>query len=97
VVLAEDAVIVVDSLPTNIREFISKSRIPKVTISAHGIDFEGEMELYGNRMIDEALDRAHGNKQAAALLLGLKRTTLVAKLHRRRAAPSLEAGQEWLL
>jgi hypothetical protein len=35
-------------------------------------------------LIEEALRRTKGNKQAAARLLGLKRTTLVAKLRRRR-------------
>jgi DNA-binding NtrC family response regulator len=34
-------------------------------------------------LIDEALRRTKGNKQAAARLLGLKRTTLVAKLRRK--------------
>ncbi len=38
-------------------------------------EFEG-------RLINEALRRTHGNKQAAARLLGLKRTTFSAKLRR---------------
>ncbi len=42
------------------------------------------VEEFEYRLIDEALRRTKGNKQAAARLLGLKRTTLVAKLRRRR-------------
>jgi len=38
-------------------------------------------ELEG-RMINEALKQTGGNKQAAARLLGLKRTTFAAKLRR---------------
>src|SRR5207244_769236 len=44
------------------------------------------------RLSEEALRRTKGNKQAAARLLGLKRTTLVAKLRRRRDPD--EAGDE---
>jgi len=36
--------------------------------------------------IDEALEKSDGNKQAAANLLGLRRTTLVEKLRRKKAA-----------
>ena len=46
------------------------------------------------RMIDEALRRTNGNKQAAARLLGLKRTTLVAKLRRKRA-PDYQTPQSY--
>jgi DNA-binding NtrC family response regulator len=38
-------------------------------------------ELEG-RLINEALQQTAGNKQAAARLLGLKRTTFAAKLRR---------------
>ena len=47
------------------------------------MDLNAAVEEFENRMIDEALRRTGGNKQAAARLLGLKRTTLVAKLRRK--------------
>ncbi|MGH7896184.1 MAG: helix-turn-helix domain-containing protein, partial [Candidatus Binatia bacterium] len=47
-------------------------------------DLTTAVEEFESRLIDEALRRSKGNKQAAARLLGLKRTTLVAKLRRRR-------------
>jgi DNA-binding NtrC family response regulator len=40
------------------------------------------------QLIDEAVKRSKGNKGAAARLLGLRRTTLVAKLRRRDDGPS---------
>ena len=50
-------------------------------------------ELHSPRLIEEALRRTKGNKQAAARLLGLKRTTLVAKLRRRRG-PDAVPGED---
>jgi DNA-binding NtrC family response regulator len=46
-----------------------------------------EQLAYENQLIQEALQKSGGNKQAAARLLGLKRTTLVAKLRRRSTSP----------
>ena len=90
VVLSEDAMILVESLPNDIRQFVWEKQIPKSTIAEKRLDFNGAVELYENRLIDDALGRTHGNKQAAAHLLGLKRTTLVAKLSRRVIGASFE-------
>jgi DNA-binding NtrC family response regulator len=46
------------------------------------------LEQVEERMIAEALERTGGNKNRAAELLGLNRTTLVEKLRRKRVAPS---------
>jgi transcriptional regulator with PAS, ATPase and Fis domain len=83
VVLSDDGVIRVDSLPPNIRSFISEKKIPRPTLTEEGIDLNRAVEEFEYRLIDEALRRTKGNKQAAARLLGLKRTTLVAKLRRK--------------
>ena len=48
-----------------------------------GLDLNTAVEEFEHRLIAEALRRTKGNKQAAARLLGVKRTTLVAKLRRR--------------
>ena len=53
-------------------------------IGENGVDLNALVRELEGRMINEALKMAGGNKQAAARLLGLKRTTLVAKLRRRR-------------
>lgn len=90
VVLSEDGLIRVENLPLNIRTFLSDKKIPKPQLGAEGIDLNQAVEEFEYRLIDEALRRTKGNKQAAARLLGLKRTTLVAKL-RRKSGKDLEA------
>ena len=83
VILSEDGRIDVDHLPPSIRSFISEKKIPRPTLTEEGIDLNRAVEEFEYRLIDEALRRTKGNKQAAARLLGLKRTTLVAKLRRK--------------
>ncbi|MDG2305315.1 MAG: sigma-54 dependent transcriptional regulator [Candidatus Binatia bacterium] len=92
VILSEDSVIRVENLPANVRSFISEKKIPKPVMSEEGLNLANAVEEFENRLIDEALRRTKGNKQAAARLLGLKRTTLVAKLRRRRGAVVVESG-----
>jgi transcriptional regulator with PAS, ATPase and Fis domain len=84
VILSEDGVIGLGALPPAIRSLISEKKIPRPTLGEHGLDLNTAVEEFENRLIEEALRRTKGNKQAAARLLGLKRTTLVAKLRRRR-------------
>jgi transcriptional regulator with PAS, ATPase and Fis domain len=84
VILTEDGRIGLENLPPNIRSFISEKKIPRPTLGEDGLDLNTAVEEFENRLIEEALRRTKGNKQAAARLLGLKRTTLVAKLRRRR-------------
>ena len=83
VVLSEDGNVTVENLPPNIRSFISDKKIPRPQLTEDGIDLNQAVEEFEYRLIDEALRRTKGNKQAAARLLGLKRTTLVAKLRRK--------------
>jgi DNA-binding NtrC family response regulator len=56
------------------------SPVPSIAVSENGLNFEqtvGRIEL---QLIEDALRKAHGNKTIAAGMLGLKRTTLSAKL-----------------
>jgi transcriptional regulator with PAS, ATPase and Fis domain len=84
VILSEDSIVEADHLPANIRSFISEKKIPRPALGEEGLDLNTAVEEFENRLIEEALRRTKGNKQAAARLLGLKRTTLVAKLRRRK-------------
>ncbi len=86
VILNEDGLIRVEHLPANLRSFISERKIPRPVFSEDGLDLTTAVEEFETRLIDEALRRSKGNKQAAARLLGVKRTTLVAKLRRKRGA-----------
>jgi DNA-binding NtrC family response regulator len=54
-----------------------------------GTDLRAMLEAVEERMIFEALERTGGNKNRAAELLGLNRTTLVEKLRRRRTTPTV--------
>jgi len=92
VILSDDGMIKVDSLPPNIRSFISDKKIPRPTLTEEGIDLNQAVEEFEYRLIDEALRRTKGNKQAAARLLGLKRTTLVAKLRRKSSGSGSAQG-----
>ena len=84
VILNDTGMVELEHLPANIRSFISEKKIPRPALGDEGLDLNTAVEEFENRLIEEALRRTKGNKQAAARLLGLKRTTLVAKLRRRK-------------
>lgn len=86
VILSDEIQIQVDDLPKNIRSFISEKKLPRPVMGDDGIDLAQAVEEFENGLIEDALRRTKGNKQAAARLLRLKRTTLVAKLRRRKLA-----------
>ncbi len=58
---------------------------PVPELPQNGTDLRALLEAVEDRMIAEALERTGGNKNRAAELLGLNRTTLVEKLRRKRA------------
>ncbi|MFN7919281.1 MAG: sigma-54 dependent transcriptional regulator [Bryobacteraceae bacterium] len=51
-----------------------------MTLPEEGIDFEATVGTLERALLEQALLRTRGNKKLAAELLGLKRTTLTAKL-----------------
>jgi DNA-binding NtrC family response regulator len=51
-----------------------------VPLPEGGLDFEAVISRIELNLLEQALRRANGNKKAAAEILGLKRTTLAAKL-----------------
>jgi DNA-binding NtrC family response regulator len=51
-----------------------------------GLDFDQAVSHLERQLLEDALRKTHGNKSAAAELLGLKRTTLTAKLRALGAA-----------
>ena len=61
------------------------SNSPKLPES--GIDLRAAVEMYENDLIRQALDRTGWNKNRAAHLLKLNRTTLVEMMKRKRIAP----------
>jgi sigma-54 specific flagellar transcriptional regulator A len=72
-------------------------------VDGEGLDLQQALEHLEFRLIDEALRLAKGKKSVAAQLLRVKRTTLVAKLRKRRRGlfdaplsprPARSAGKE---
>ncbi|HEY7212131.1 MAG TPA: sigma-54 dependent transcriptional regulator [Bryobacteraceae bacterium] len=53
---------------------------PLVKVSTEGLDFDAVVTGFERSLIDQALTITNGNKSHAADLLGIKRTTLLAKL-----------------
>jgi transcriptional regulator with PAS, ATPase and Fis domain len=58
--------------------------LPSATLPPDGLDLRQALASYEDSLIDQALTRTGGNRNAAALLLGLNRTTLVEKLRRKK-------------
>jgi len=83
VILCEDSTIDTPILPGNLVNGtrMAEARMP-ATINEKGVNLSAMVRELEGRMINEALKQTGGNKQAAARLLGLKRTTFAAKLRR---------------
>jgi DNA-binding NtrC family response regulator len=53
---------------------------PTISVPDHGLDFERTVSQFERSILMQALEKTAGNKKQAADMLGLKRTTLSAKL-----------------
>lgn len=82
-IMSSNDLIDTDILPANLisSNRMVESQIPGKLTDA-GIDLNAVVRELEGRLINEALRQTGGNKQAAAKLLGLKRTTFAAKLRR---------------
>lgn len=59
------------------------SSVAPTLLPQAGIDLRGAVEVFENNLIRQALERTRWNKNQAAKLLGLNRTTLVEMLKRK--------------
>ncbi|HUO04076.1 MAG TPA: sigma-54 dependent transcriptional regulator [Candidatus Binataceae bacterium] len=82
-IMCEGDVIETEQLPETIADAARpiQPRIPAV-LGEEGVNLTQLVRELEGKLINEALKRTSGNKQAAARLLGLKRTTFSAKLRR---------------
>ncbi len=62
---------------------------PIVSVPDHGMDYEQTLALIERSILEQALQKTGGNKKAAAEMLGLKRTTLSAKVRHLEPAVGL--------
>jgi DNA-binding NtrC family response regulator len=76
-----DAVDVGD-LPSEVQEIPQATTTPFVEFPDDGLDMPAYLAAIEKDLIHRALDRTKGNRNRAADLLGIKRTTLVEKLRR---------------
>jgi transcriptional regulator with PAS, ATPase and Fis domain len=94
VVLNENGLVGPEDLPPSIRSFISEKKIPHPSLSDGEIDLQKAVEQFENRLIDEALRHANGNITAAARALKINRTTLIAKLRRRKTGAVVLSSED---
>jgi DNA-binding NtrC family response regulator len=88
VTLAEGPYVTAADLPEELRQPLSSANDPVVsTLPAQGMDLRAAVEEFETRMILQALERTGWNKNRAARLLGLNRTTLVEMIKRKRLTP----------
>lgn len=83
VILNETGEITMDDLPEKFQRGAVKVMGQTVEISDDGLDFNNMVNDFENRLIIAAMAKARGNKNLAAKLLGLKRTTLVEKIKKK--------------
>jgi DNA-binding NtrC family response regulator len=78
--------VAVCDLPASLRAE-ENARPPAILdLPPHGVDLRTLLSELEDRLIGQALERTGGNKNRAAGLLGMNRTTLVEKLRRRSVA-----------
>jgi len=71
-------------LPAKVCGLPSEERKSSGKLPDSGIDLRNAVESFENNLIRQALERTRWNKNQAARLLGLNRTTLVEMLKRKR-------------
>jgi DNA-binding NtrC family response regulator len=86
VAAAKDRAVTINDLPASLRTDVSKLSPSLVDLPPNGVDLRLLLGQLESRLIEQALQRTGGNKNRAAELLGMNRTTLVEKLRRRTVA-----------
>jgi DNA-binding NtrC family response regulator len=86
VVVAKSRMVVMDDLPAHLRTPVVDLENATLDLPESGVDLRIFLTQLEERLIAQALERTGGNKNRAAELLGMNRTTLVEKLRRRNVA-----------
>ena len=71
---------------------VARCPLGAVALPPEGMDYQRALEDFEVGILTQALTRVRGNKTAAADLLGLKRTTLAAKMKAHTAQQRFSAG-----
>jgi len=91
VVLRGEGVIEEQHLPASVRQIDSAGAVELPPIGPGGIDFNRTVDRIETHMILQALDQTAWNKNRAAQLLGLNRTTLLEKIKKKDIRPPVSA------
>jgi len=94
VVLSDNGQVGPEDLPSYVRSSISEKKIPHPALNNGELDLQQAVEQFENRLIDEALRHTNSNITAAARILKINRTTLIAKLRRRRNSAALLSSED---
>jgi len=88
VVLRGSGVIEEADLPAGYRRGAESSELPVPVVGPGGVPFNEVIDRIETSMILQALEQTHWNKNRAAQLLGLNRTTLIEKIKKKKLEPS---------
>lgn len=83
---AGDRPVELNDLPATLRDDVVSLGVVALDLPPYGVDLRLLLTRLEERLIGQALERTGGNKNRAAELLGMNRTTLVEKLRRRNVA-----------
>jgi DNA-binding NtrC family response regulator len=86
VVVASNRLVVMADLPAYLHVSVVDLENATLDLPESGVDLRIFLTQLEERLIGQALERTGGNKNRAAELLGMNRTTLVEKLRRRNVA-----------
>jgi DNA-binding NtrC family response regulator len=87
VVLRGEGEIDVDDLPPALRTAAPAADASAPRVPETGLSFHGVVDRFEADLILQALERTHWNKNQAAKLLGLNRTTLLEKIKKKGLSP----------
>ncbi len=90
VVLRGKGEITIADLPAMVRSPKASYRSPVMDIPEAGISFKAAVDEFENSLILQALHKTNGNKNKAASLLKLNRTTLVEKIKKKQLGKTPE-------
>ncbi len=96
VVLNDDGIIHVSDLP----DYVIHNSVPQhqsatqTGLPTDGLDLDGMLEKIENGFIEQALQRARGNKTMAAELLRLNRTTFIERLRKKGMLQTARSASE---
>lgn len=90
-ILKGSGVVEISDLPERYRQSTFSTNPEELSIPETGLDFNSAVDAYENALILKALEKTGWNRNQAALLLRLNRTTLVEKIKKKGLRPPGEA------